>query len=155
MTHKFILSLALLLVATVSVTTPACAESASHVDYRIAIDVTQPEKNQVLTEMREFLHDMHAMHLALARQDKKAVALIARSMGGVRDRIPVKLKERLPEEFTQLTLAMTEALKILARDAENGADTSKTHENTAEVITYCSGCHDTYRFNVIPLKTKK
>jgi hypothetical protein len=76
-------------------------------------------------------------------------------MGALLDRMPVKLKERLPEEFTQLAIAMNEAFQNLARDAEDNGDMRKAHENLAEVMTYCSGCHDTYRFNVAPIKARK
>jgi hypothetical protein len=124
-------------------------------DRRIAINVSQAEKNQVLSEMREFLHGFHSINIAMARQDMKALGITARPMGALLDRMPVKLKERLPEEFTQLAIAMNEAFQNLARDAEDNGDMRKAHENLAEVMTYCSGCHDTYRFNVAPIKARK
>jgi len=149
MTRKLI-TLALLLVSTASL-----AQSSLYSDKRIAINVSQAEKNQVLTEMREFLHGLHNINHALARQDMKGVAVVARPMGPMLDRFPAGLKERLPEEYTQLAIAMNEAFQNLARDAENKGDTSKALENLAEVMTYCSGCHDTYRFNVVPMKVRK
>lgn len=150
--------LAFLLTAAACFTSPALAQSSTltSTDNRVAINVSQTEKNQVLVEMREFLHGFHSMNLALARQDMKAVALTARPMGPLLDRFPASLKERLPEEFTQLAIAMNEAFQNLARDAENKeAKLSKTHENFAEVMTYCSGCHDAYRFNVTTTKARK
>jgi cytochrome c556 len=61
----------------------------------------------------------------------------------------------LPEEFTQLSIAMDEAFQNLARGAENKVEMRQMHENMAEVMTYCSGCHDTYRFNVMQAKATK
>jgi len=168
MTHKFI-SMALLLVSTAAATSAAVssptlaqstpASNAKFPDHRIAINLSLNEKNQILTEMREFLHGLHGLNLALARQDMKSFALIARPMGLLHERIPNGIKERLPEEFSQLTIALNESFQILARDAEAeiGKDPSainmrKIHENMAEVLTYCAGCHDTYRFNVVPVK---
>ncbi len=135
--------------------TAALAQSSLYNDKRITIDVTQAEKNQVLFEMREFLHGMHNINHALARQDMKALAITARPMGALRDRMPASLKERMPEEFTQLSIAMNEAFQTLAREAESKGDMSRAHENLAEIMTYCSGCHDAYRFNVTPLKARK
>ena len=151
------IALALILAAAATVTGPAWAQSSSamQTDRRIAINVSQAEKNQVLSEMREFLHGFHSINIAMARQDMKALGITARPMGALLDRMPVKLKERLPEEFTQLAIAMNEAFQNLARDAEDNGDMRKAHENLAEVMTYCSGCHDTYRFNVAPIKARK
>jgi cytochrome c556 len=146
-----------LILAAATVTGPARAQSSSamQTDNRIAINVSQAEKNQVLAEMREFLHGFHSINIAMARQDMKALGLIARPMGGMLDRTPKTLKERLPEEYTQLAIAMNEAFQNLARDAETNGDMRKAHENLAEVVTYCSGCHDTYRFNVAAVKGRK
>jgi hypothetical protein len=161
MTHKLI-ALALALVSTAAASAPALAASSSamYSDKRIVISTSQAEKNQVLSEMREFLHGLHNINHALARQDMKGVAVVARPMGPLLERIPASLKERLPEEFTLLAIAMNEAFQNLARDAEGkggaGKDTlTQAHENLAEVMTYCSGCHDTYRFNVVPMKPRK
>jgi cytochrome c556 len=151
MTRKLI-TLALLLVSTLTL---AQSSGGVYADKRIAINVSQAEKNQVLYEMREFLHGLHNINHALAREDMKAVAKLARPMGPLLDRTPASLKERLPEEFTQLGIAMNEAFQTLARDAEVKGDMRQAHENLAEVMTYCSGCHDTYRFNVVPLKARK
>lgn len=156
MTRRFI-TLALVLLSTASVSTGLLAQSSSaiYADKRIAINVSQAEKNQVLYEMREFLHGWHNISHALARQDMKSVAVTARPMGPLLDRLPASLKERLPEEFTQLAIALNEAFQNLARDAESKGDLKQTLENQAEVVTYCSGCHDTYRFNVTPLRARK
>jgi hypothetical protein len=151
------IALALILAATATVTGPVWAQSSSamQTDRRVAINVSQAEKNQFLAEMREFLHGFHGINIAMARQDMKALSITARPMGALLDRLPVKLKERLPEEFTQLAIAMNEAFQNLARDAETNGDVRKAYENMAEVMTYCSGCHDTYRFNVAQAKLRK
>ena len=154
LTHKLI-RMTLFLMTTTGIVSPTLAQSSrlTTTDHRTLINLSQTEKNQALSEMRDFLHGFHGMHMALARQDMKAFALTARSMGPLLNRLPASLKERLPEEFTQLTIAMDEAFQNLARDAENSeAKAGKTHENMAEVMTYCSGCHDAYRFNVVSTK---
>ncbi len=156
MIQKLISSLMLLIaVATISDSAVAQSSRALFVDNRIDIKVTQAEKNQVLYEMRDFLHGLHNINHALANQDMQALAKNARSMGPLLNRLPGPLKERLPEEFTQLAIAMNEAFENTARNAENSNNMRQTHENLAEVMTYCSGCHDTYRFNVVAKKLIK
>ncbi len=122
-------------------------------DNRMIIPVTKSERNQVLSDMREFLHGLHIIQFSLARQDMKGVALMARSMGPMLERVPRSLKDKLPEEFTQLAIAQNEAFQALAKMAENKSEVSAMLEQTAEIITYCSGCHDSYRFE-LPAPTK-
>ena len=58
-----------------SLVSGSVAADFTALDHRIAIEVTQKERNQILYEMREFLHGWHNIHHALARNDMKAVAL--------------------------------------------------------------------------------
>ncbi len=131
------------------------AESPTAKDNRNAIQVSPSERNQVLFEMRDFLHDLFNMHNALANKDMQGVATATKPMAGLLDRLPAKLRERLPEEFTQMALGMNEALKVMARDAETRGDMSLTESQMAELMTYCSGCHDTFRFEVTPARLRR
>jgi len=125
------------------------------IDHRVPIEVTAKERNQILYEMREFLHGLHNIHYALARNDMKAVALEARPMGQTMYRIPVSVRERMPEGFMQMGLAMREAFDALAKTAETKGEAIPVQEQMAEIMTYCSGCHDTYRFEVVAYKAAK
>ncbi|MEW5769907.1 MAG: cytochrome c [Pseudomonadota bacterium] len=129
----------------------ATANSAENItmrDYRMPIPVTSKERNQTLFEMREMLHGLFSLHLALSKNDFKGVATVARPMGHLLEKLPAGLRERLPEEYNQLAIAMRESFDILAREAEEKKDIAAVQEQLAETMTYCSGCHDTYRFEV-------
>lgn len=142
-------------IALFCISTSALALSPTAQDNRIAIMVTPHERNQVLYEMREFLHGLFNMHNALASKDMKAVSVSTLPMAGLLDRLPASVKAKVPEEFTQMALGMHEALKIIARDAETKGDMSRTQSQMAELMTYCSGCHDTFRFEVPPAKARR
>ena len=144
-----------LVAALICLSTGALAQSPTANDNRIAILVTPAERNQMLYEMRDFLHSLFNMHNALAKNDMKAVAVSTRPMAGLLDRIPASAKEKLPEGFTQIALGMNEALQVMARDAEAKANMSLTQSQMAELMTYCSGCHDTFRFEIIPAKVRR
>jgi len=141
-------------IALICFSTGALALSPTAADNRIAIQVSPGERNQVLYEMRDFLHGLFNLHNALASKDLKAVATSAQPMAGLLERLPDSLKNRLPEEFTQMAIGMNEAAKVIARDAVSRADMSLTQSQMAELMTYCSGCHDTYRFEMLPARAR-
>ncbi|TCJ14657.1 hypothetical protein EZJ19_09420 [Parasulfuritortus cantonensis] len=124
-------------------------------DHRFPIEVTSRERNQILYEMREFLHGLHNIHQALARDDLKAVALETQPMGDAFNRIPGNVRERMPEGFQQMSIAMQEAFVSLNRAASVQRDGHAVDDRLAEIMTYCSGCHDTYRFEVVAYKANK
>ena len=130
----------------------AADSTYTSLDHRVAIEVTAKERNQILYEMREFLHGLHNIHHALSRGDMKAVATEAKPMGQTIQRIPANVRERMPEGFMQMGIAMQEAFVQLEKVADSTGDSRKAQEQMAEIMTYCSGCHDTYRFDVVPYK---
>ncbi len=143
--RRFLLVLALLPIAFVA---PAQAAGGLIQDHRIVIPVSKAERNLLLLEMREYLHGLHAIQYALASKDTKTLDLVARDMAPRLERLPASLRERFPEDFTQLAIAQKEAFLALARLSGTELDVGAALEQTGEIITYCSGCHDTYRFEI-------
>jgi hypothetical protein len=141
--------------ALICFSTGVLAQSSTAKDNRIPIQISPSERNQVLYEMREYLHSLFNLHNALANKDMKAVAVSTKPMMGLLERLPANVKDRMPEEFTQMAIGMNEALKVMARDAETRADMSLTQSQMAELMTYCSGCHDTYRFEILPARARR
>lgn len=152
-----VLALATLSLAPSAETRAAEPEAAllHYIDKRIPIKVTSEERNQVLYEMRAFLQGMHNIHHALAKNDMKAVAVAAKPLGPMLSRIPKSMRERLPEEFQEMGIAMHEQFDLIARDAEKLRDPAHTLEQMAEALSYCAGCHDTYRFQVGRISVRK
>ena len=141
----FQIILALLMIGACSV---ARADSYTARDLRLPVLVTAKERNQVLFEMRELLHGLFNLHLALSKNDFNAAAVAARPIGHLIEVIPSHLRDRLPEEFVQIGIAMQESFDLLARIAEEKKDMAAVQAQLAESMTYCSGCHETYRFEV-------
>lgn len=142
------ISWALLVLLFATVSQAGAADSYTARDIRQPILVTSKERNQFLFEMRELLHGLFNLHLALSKNDFQAAAVAARPLGTLLDKTPDSLKERLPEEYVQIGIAMRESFDQVARVAEEKKDMSAVQAQLAESMTYCSGCHDTYRFDV-------
>lgn len=122
-------------------------------DHRIVITVTQDERNQMLFEMREFLHHLFNIHNALANGDMAAVARSAAPMGeGILHRLPASVRNDSPVAFQEMSHGMHEIFRLIAKDAQVKGDIKYTVGQLAEAMTYCAGCHDTYRVQVLPRK---
>lgn len=117
-------------------------------DKRIPVTVTSQERAHVLAEMRTFLQGMYNIFNALARGDMKAVAVESKPLGKVLHNTPPAMRERLPLAYLEMGLGLHEVFDVITRDAETKADPSLTLSQLAEAMTYCSGCHDTYRLQV-------
>ncbi len=142
-------------IALICFSTGALAQSPMTKDNRAAIQVSPSERNHVLYEMRDYLHGLFNLNNALSSKDMKAVATSTLPMAGMLEHLPGDLADRLPETFTQMAIGMNEVLKVIARDAEAKGDVSLTQSQMAELMTYCSGCHDTYRFEVLPARARQ
>lgn len=129
----------------------SAADSYTARDIRQPIIVTAKERNQFLFEMRELLHGLFNLHQALSKNDFQAAAVAARPIGHLIEKTPASLRDRLPEEYVQIGIAMQESFDLLARTSEEKKDMSAVQAQLAESMTYCSGCHDTYRFEVRPV----
>jgi len=136
-------------IALICFSTGAMAQSSMTQDNRITIQVSTSERNHVLYEMRDYLHGLFNLLNALSDKNMKGLATSTQPMTGMLEHLPGDLRDRLPETFTQMAIGMNEALKVIARDAETKGDMSLTQSQMAELMTYCSGCHDTYRFEVL------
>lgn len=118
-------------------------------DHRIVITVTQEERNQMLFEMREFLHHLFNIHNALSNGDMAAVAKSATPMGdGILHRLPKGVRDAAPVAFQEMSHGMHEIFRLIAKDARVKGDIKHTVGQLAEAMTYCAGCHDTYRVHV-------
>lgn len=131
---------------------PVSAASLNATDNRIPISVTSQERSHLLAEMRTFLQGLHNIFHALARKDMKAVAVEARPLGKVLHQMPAELRERLPLAYVEMGWGLHEVFDVIARDAEAKADPFLTLDQLAEAMSYCSGCHDTYRLQVVPAR---
>lgn len=124
-------------------------------DNRIPINVTSQERSHLLAEMRTFLQGLHNIFHALARRDMKAVAVEARPLGKVLHNMPTEMRERVPVAYVEMGWGLHEVFDVIARDAEAKADPFLTLSQLAEALSYCSGCHDTYRLQVTPSRGRR
>jgi hypothetical protein len=137
-----------LLVSLIAVAQMTHADTYTAKDLRIAIPVTAEERNQTLYEMRELLHGLFFINSALSNNDFKTMIAQAKPVGPLLNKFPDSMKARLPEEFVQLGNGLHEAFDNLVRNAQDHQSLALSLRDQSEILTYCSGCHDMYRFEV-------
>ena len=116
-------------------------------DGRQAIQLTDSERNLVLTEMRTFLSSTQAITQALATENMEQAVKAARLVGAAAQQaVPGSLVGKLPLEFKKLGFDTHQKFDQLALDAEQLGDPEYTLKQLAELMNNCVACHAIYRF---------
>ena len=115
-------------------------------DGRLAVLVTSQERALILSEMREFVSGLRAITDALAREDMKAVAAVAHSMGIAKTKgDPGALMGKLPLEFKTLGLGVHRDFDTMALDAELVGRPKHTLGQLAATLQKCVACHASFQ----------
>lgn len=115
-------------------------------DERTALTLAPGERAAVLKEMRQFLSGVQLMTDAMARDDAKAMAQAARSMGrAAAHEVPPALRAKLPVEFRQLGFSVHDDFDQMAMDAESMGDMKHSMTQLAGTLQKCVACHSIYQ----------
>ncbi len=124
----------------------AKAAKPANPDQRPHILLLPEERDLVLQEMRSFLYVIQTIADALARDDMKAVADAARTMGsGAANEIPPHVVAKLPNEFKQLAGVVHTSFDTMALDAESLGDTKHALSQLNGMLKTCNACHAMYQ----------
>ena len=135
------------------ITLPAFAENKSlAVDKREVLVLTPMQREHVLGEMRDLLTGIQNILGALAEDDMKAVADIARPLGSnMVGKAEDHLKGVLPKHFMQLGMAAHQDFDNIATLAESGANSKAILSELNRSMNKCQACHAHYQ--IYPLKS--
>lgn len=144
---KKIIAMALCLIAT--------TVTASDIDERRVLPVTEMQRNHILTEMRALLAGTQNILSALARDDMAAVARHARPLGtGMAHKGEDHMQAVLPPEFMQLGMSVHKDFDQLAADAESLRNPKHTLKQLGESMSKCVACHDAYQLRITDQSAK-
>jgi hypothetical protein len=125
---------------------PPAAQADPDVDTRRGITTRPNERSRILTNMRQYLVGLQAMTDALARDDMKAAAQAARSMGSINlYEVRLAFPNRAAVEFRELAFEVHRDFDAVANDAESKKDPKLMLSQLAAIMKKCAHCHDTYR----------
>jgi hypothetical protein len=119
---------------------------AEEVDNRQVLNLTEPQRNHVLNEMRTLLTGVQTIVGALAKDDMAAVAESAKAIGfNMKHKAENPLHDVLPKDFMMLGMSMHKEFDVIAADAETSKDPRHTLVQLNEVMGKCMACHATYQ----------
>jgi hypothetical protein len=138
--NKFILLLVFL-------TSSAVAEE---VDNRQSLNLTEPQRNHVLGEMRALLTGTQNILAALAKDDMSTVAEHTQALGvNMEHKAENPLHEVLPKDFMQLGMSMHKDFDLIAADAATLKNPKHTLQQLSDTMAKCTACHATYQIRQV------
>jgi hypothetical protein len=115
-------------------------------DDRLAIELSEPNKDFALKEMRDFLESVQQINEGILNKDSDQIYNAARKSGGaVVDETPKGMMSSLPIGFKKLGLSVHGKFDMIADSirANNDFDYAQREMNT--LLNSCIACHRTYR----------
>lgn len=108
--------------------------------------ITRPnERTHILSDMRQYLTGIQGIMEALAREDMKAAAVAARSMGNVRVyEVNLAFPNKHAVEFRDLAMDLHLGFEQIANDAEDKGNAQLMLGQVAKIMKKCIYCHTTY-----------
>jgi len=118
-------------------------------DNRVAIQLTNGERELVLSEMRIFLLSIQQITSGISNDDMALAADSARKSGrNAQIAVPGTLIGKLPIGFKKLGFDTHAKFDELALDAEQLGDSSHTLSQLNSLLENCVSCHAAYRFEI-------
>ena len=118
-------------------------------DNRVAIQLTQSERDLVLLEMRVFLQSVQQITNGIVNDNMSTVVTAARKSGkDAAVAVPGTLIGKLPIGFKKLGFDTHAKFDGLALDAEQLGDGSHSLSQLNTLLENCVACHSAFKFEV-------
>lgn len=121
-------------------------------DTRQPITLTPQEYSWLLNEMRGHLNAIGAAQQALSTGDTEAARKAMLERGGARLKDPGRLffSQKTTEAWRAMAGAMHRSFDEVAEGIANRESTAQIMGRTAKLMSYCAGCHASYRLVAAP-----
>ena len=123
------------------------ANSVQEVDSRISLKLSEEEKSELLSEMRQMLASIQGIVTGIGTEDRDLIMRSASHSGNRMARTtPQSIRQKLPQSFKELggpTHMMFEELVIRAETD----DMATLAEFTGQLMQQCLSCHAKFKVN--------
>jgi hypothetical protein len=129
---------------------------ADESDSRQVLNLSNPQRNHVLGEMRSLLAGTQMILTALTKDDMAAVAQHAQALGfNMKHKAENPLHDVLPKDFMQLGMSMHKDFDLIAADATSLKDPKHTLQQLSATMGKCIACHETYQIQMLSVDSPK
>ncbi len=116
-------------------------------DGRLAVQLSQDERNALLLEMRNWLQNSQIILAAVSEKDFETIILTAKAAGMAAEKeTPGSLFRKIPLEMKKLGFDTRKKFDEIAADADKMKDSQHTIKQLSAAMSNCIACHATYRF---------
>lgn len=129
---------------------------ADESDSRQVLNLSNPQRNHVLGEMRSLLAGTQMILTSLTKDDVAAVAQHAQALGfNMKHKAENPLHDVLPKDFMQLGMSMHKDFDLIAADATSLKDPKHTLQQLSATMGKCIACHETYQIQMLSVDSPK
>ena len=120
-------------------------------DGRTAVVLSEAERDQILTEMRQLLKSVHGVLQGVSTQDLSEAGKAARAAGmAMASDVNPALMAKLPLTFKTMGMSVHRDFDGLADGIQAGERGEQALKRLADLTSRCTVCHDLYRFSTKP-----
>lgn len=120
-------------------------------DSRIAVALSEAERERILAEMRHLLKSVHGVLQGVSTQDLDGAGKAARAAGmAMAADVNPLLMAKLPLDFKAMGMSVHRDFDGLADGLQAGERGDQALKRLADVTNRCTACHELYRFAVSP-----
>lgn len=115
-------------------------------DARVAVVLSQDERNLILSEMRNFLISVQAISAAITDEDMELVAKLATSAGmAAEENTPGSLLAKIPLTMKTLGFDTRRKFDQIATDAKELKIPVHSRRQLDQLMKNCLACHSSYK----------
>lgn len=122
-------------------------------DSRVAIEMTESNREFVLAEMRDFLESVKEINEGILNNDSSLVIKAGEKSGGsVIAHAPKGLMKTLPIGFKQLGFATHDLFDEIAKNAKENFDLQQSQKQLNSLLYNCTACHQSFKIKTVVIK---
>ncbi len=120
-------------------------------DSRTTVALSEVERDQILTEMRQLLNSVHGVLQGVSTQDLSGAGKSARAAGmAMAADVNPLLMAKLPLPFKAMGMSVHRDFDGLADGIQSGERSEQVLKRLTELTSRCTACHELYRFTTTP-----
>jgi len=118
-------------------------------DSRVALEMSDSNRDFVLEEMRDFLESVRKINEGILKEEPNLIIEAGKKSGGsVIDHAPKGLLKSLPIGFKELGFATHDIFDEIQKSAKNNFNPKESQSQLNILLNNCVACHQSYKIEI-------